>query len=69
MTPLGIVLDDYTYMSDSAGDNHFMDHANARDVYAHLTGARHPRMPKNGPFWSQAKLDLFNQWMSDGFLP
>jgi len=33
-----------------------------------LTGVATPRMPLGGPFWPDAQLQLFDQWMSDGFL-
>lgn len=68
MQGMGVLLNDYGYMSDAAGDDTFPDHANARHVYARLTGAEHPRMPMGGPFWSDAQLALFNQWMTDGFM-
>jgi len=69
MKPMGVLLDDYAYMSDSAGGSEFPDHENAREVYARLTGADQPRMPMGGPYWSHDQLDTFNQWMTDGFLP
>jgi hypothetical protein len=62
MKPGGVLLDSYSYMSNSAND-----HANAKAVYDYLTGAKQPRMPTNGPYWSQAQLDLFSKWMSDGY--
>jgi hypothetical protein len=62
-------LDDYQYMSAPDGDNIFSDHANARHVLAHLTGAETPRMPQGGPYWTQSQLDLLKQWMDDGFQP
>ncbi len=68
MSRQGVLLDDYAYMSDPAGNDRYADHANARDVYAHLTGDATPRMPMRGPYWSDAQLDLFKQWMADGFL-
>jgi hypothetical protein len=65
--PHGVLLDDYAYMSDETGDGVFADHANARHVFAHLTGDERPQMPKGGPFWSEADLATFEQWMTDGF--
>lgn len=62
MKPFGVNLDDYGYMSDSTAD-----HKNARDVLDYLTGTKTPRMPLGGPFWSTQQLDLFSQWMADGF--
>jgi hypothetical protein len=68
MKKYGVGLDDYAYMSDPAGDGTYPDHANARDVYDHLTGVTPPRMPMGGPYWSSEQLKLFEQWMADGFL-
>lgn len=59
MKPFGIVLDDYKYMADSTGD-----HSNAKAVLDTLTNQS---MPPGGPFWSKAQLDLFSQWMADGY--
>ena len=59
MKQYGVVLDDYAYMSDGAGD-----HANARAVLNTLTKRK---MPPDGPFWPQDRLDLFAKWMSDGY--
>jgi hypothetical protein len=69
MNPLAVRLKDYAYMSDGAGDGTYADHANARHVYARLTGDETPRMPAGGPFWSQAQLQLFDDWMDGGFQP
>jgi hypothetical protein len=55
-------------MSDATGNETFADHANARDVYARLAGTETPRMPMGGPYWIDAQLQLFEQWMIDGFL-
>jgi hypothetical protein len=67
MSGIGVSLDDYTYMSNPAGNGSFPDHANARDVLAHLTGAARPRMPMGGPYWTDAQITTFQQWMDDGF--
>jgi hypothetical protein len=67
MSRFGVQLDDYAYMGDPGGDGTYPDYANARDVYAHLTGATSPRMPAGGPYWSDSQLELFDQWMTDGF--
>jgi len=64
MRPLGVLLDNYSYMSDSANN-----HANAVRVRDSLSGASAPRMPIGGPFWTQDRIDLLNQWMADGFQP
>jgi hypothetical protein len=60
MQPMGILLDDFTYMSDSN---------NAQRVYDSLAGETQPRMPINGPYWSKDQLDLFQQWMKGGYQP
>jgi hypothetical protein len=67
MHRFGVELNDYGYMSDATGDDTFPDHANARHVYARLTGDELPRMPMGGTFWSDEQLACFNQWMTDGF--
>jgi hypothetical protein len=60
MSPFGVLLDDYAYMSDASND-----HANAKAVFDTL---KDQSMPPGGPFWPQDKLDLFSQWMADGYL-
>ena len=60
MKPMGILLDDFKYMSNSD---------NAQSVYDSLTGETQPQMPMNGPYWSQDKLDLFQKWMKNGYQP
>jgi hypothetical protein len=47
MKPLGILLDDYAYMSDATNN-----YENAHDVLDVLTAKR---MPPGGPFWTQDK--------------
>jgi len=69
MSSHGVMLDDYAYMSNAAGDGIFGVHANARHVYARLSGAEKPPMPPDGAGrWDAAKLAVFDDWMSDGFL-
>ena len=65
----GVLLDDYPYMSDPAGDATYPDHAHARNVYCFLTGDCQPRMPPGGPFWDAGQLQLYQQWMDGGFQP
>jgi hypothetical protein len=67
MARFGVLLNDYGYMSDATGNDEFADHANARDVYAHLAGTVTPRMPMGGPYWADPQMQLLNQWMTDGF--
>ena len=61
MKPFGVALDNYSYMSDASNN-----HENAQDVLNELTAKK---MPPGGPFWAQAQLDLFKQWMTDGYQP
>ena len=56
-----ILLDDYTYMSDPAGD-----HGNAQDVETSLV---QQSMPPGGPYWSAQQLSLYKQWRTDGYQP
>ena len=74
MKPFDVNLDKYSWMSDSAGGSigsctNFDDHANARSVYAFLTGDCPPQMPLGGPYWHPDKLKIYQRWMSDGFQP
>ncbi len=69
MKPMGVLLHDYGYMSDPTGDSTYADHANARSVSCYLTGECQPQMPLGGPFWTPNQLQLFQQWMADGFQP
>ena len=69
MSARGVALDKYDYMGDTSADLKYSDHANARHVYARLVGTKSPRMPKGGPFWLQAKLDLYKSWIDEGFQP
>ena len=61
MKAYGMPLDDYAYMSDAGGN-----HQNAQAVLNTLVDQT---MPPGGPFWSQEQIDLFKQWMSDGYQP
>ena len=56
MSGMGVMLDDYTYMSQPA---------NAKAVYDHLTGTVQPQMPLGGPYWSTAQIALFKTWMTE----
>lgn len=60
MSPMGVLLDDYAYMSDEQ---------NAQSVHDYLTGKSQPQMPTGGPYWSEAQLQLFSDWMSGGRKP
>jgi hypothetical protein len=70
MDAMGVLLGDYDYMSDPAGNDIYRDHANARTVLCHLSPNQcTPRMPMGGPYWSEQQLATFDQWMTDGFQP
>ena len=74
MTGMGVQLSDYTWMSNAAGGTvvtcgPFSDHGNAQAVYAALSGKCQPQMPLGGPYWTPAQLQLFQQWMTDGYQP
>lgn len=64
MLPFGVRLGDHDYMCDPA-DNF----KHATDVGDFLSGARQPRMPPGGPFWTAAQLALYAHWISDGCPP
>jgi hypothetical protein len=56
MSPMGVLLNDYSWMSQPD---------NAQNVYDHLTGETQPQMPLGGAPWSQQQLGLFNSWMTE----
>jgi hypothetical protein len=60
MRPMGVLLNDYTYMSTPA---------NAHSVYSYLTGSSQPQMPIGGPYWTAAQLAVFDRWMTTGYKP
>jgi len=64
MLPFNVNLGAYEYMADPTDS-----YRNARTVLAFLSGARQPRMPIGGPFWTEAQLKLYERWMSDGCQP
>ena len=61
MKPFGVLLDDYAYMSDATNN-----HQNAHAVLGVLTAKR---MPPGGPFWTQDMLNLYGEWVTDGYRP
>jgi hypothetical protein len=64
MNQQGIHLDQYEYMSDST-DNH----ANANAVYQEVSsGAMPPSWSGEKP-WTKEMVQLFQQWMTDGYQP
>jgi hypothetical protein len=62
MKPRGVLLDDVQWMTavDNAGN-----HANADNVFSRLADGSMP--PDEA--WSPEKLDLYGQWMNDGYQP
>ena len=64
MKPHGVLLDDYAYMADPAGD-----HAHASGVYDSLTGKTAPRMPPGGPYWPETQLAILEAWIAGGYQP
>ena len=64
MARLKVFLDKFDFMSAPAGDGTYPDHANARHVYARLSGDETPRMPPGGPFWTEAELKTLSDWMN-----
>jgi len=60
MGPMGVMLDEYEYMSDPK---------NAQAVYDSLTGKQEPRMPPGGPYWDETHLNVFEEWMAGGRKP
>jgi hypothetical protein len=72
-----ILMNDYGYMGDATGDAAYSDYANARHIYARLTGDEKPQMPMGGEKkWDapdnpegQSNLALYKRWMDQGFQP
>jgi hypothetical protein len=61
MRPLGVLLDDYDYMKRPS---------HAAGVLCRLQGITGRRMPPPpDPPWSEDQINLFKQWMDDGFQP
>lgn len=59
MAPLGVHLDQYTYMSVPA---------NAERVYDSIAQKRMPP-PEGGGTWSEERVRLLRQWIDAGLLP
>ncbi|SEN18051.1 hypothetical protein SAMN02800694_3014 [Luteibacter sp. UNCMF331Sha3.1] len=65
MGGMGVMLREFAYMGDPAGDATYADHANARHVLGRLKGTEMPRMPPGGATWSDDRIALFEAWMVD----
>jgi hypothetical protein len=63
MAAKGVFLGDAQWMCDPAGNHGFDDYGNARRVFAALSSGYMPP----GPDWPQERLDIFSNWMTDGF--
>ena len=57
MSGMGVMLDDYAYMSDEQ---------NAQAVLEFVDGTRQPQMPPGGPFWSNEQIELLRRWIEGG---
>lgn len=55
MDSYDVHLDSYEWMSDPT---------NAKNVYLRVAGKKQPRMPLGGPYWDDAMLKKFNDWMT-----
>lgn len=66
MKPFGVMLDDYTYMSDPANN-----HQNAEQVQENLSSQNvdPPAMPPGGPYWTAEQLAVLTKWCTDGYQP
>jgi hypothetical protein len=60
MKPLGVLLDDYTYMSDP-------DHA--QGVLDQVSSGGMPPADSGEPPWEQVQVQLFQDWINGGFQP
>ena len=60
MSAMDVLLDDYDYMSEP-------DHASS--VYEAVSNGTMPPSRSGEEAWSEEKLELFKQWMDDGYQP
>jgi hypothetical protein len=65
MTSKGVHLGDAQWMCNAAAGGGFDDHGNARRVFAALSAGFMPP----GNRWPQDWLDIYSNWMTDGFQP
>jgi hypothetical protein len=62
MKSFGMMLDDYTFMSNADNANKVLAALSPHDDDP-------PTMPPGGPYWTADKLGLFAQWLKDGYQP
>jgi hypothetical protein len=60
----GIHLNQYEYMSNSTND-----YANANAVYQEVSSRAMPPSWSGEKAWTKEMVQLFQQWMSDGYQP
>ena len=58
----GVILDDYTFMSDADNANKVLGALSPHE-------SDPPPMPPGGPYWTTNQLALFAQWQKDGYQP
>src|SRR5215831_9773569 len=58
MEGMGVLLDDHAWMSTPQ---------NAQRVYDFLSGDEEPRMPPDGPFWTDEQMKRLKDWMEGGY--
>jgi hypothetical protein len=64
MRARGVFLKNYDYMKD--GDQ---EGDNAKAVLEMLKPDADPRMPYGGPYWTDANIQLLQDWINDGLPP
>jgi hypothetical protein len=62
MKRYGVMLDDYTYMSNPSNANRVLANLSPHD-------GEPPSMPPGGPYWTAPQLESFVQWQKDGSPP
>jgi hypothetical protein len=62
MKSYGVMLDDYTFMSNPDNANKVLATLSPQD-------GEPPSMPPGGPYWTPDRLALFAQWQKDGYRP
>ncbi|MER5547218.1 hypothetical protein ABT072_33335 [Streptomyces sp. NPDC002589] len=60
MQPMGVLLDDFTYMSDPG---------HAQDVLDQVSSGSMPPPDSGEPPWDQQRVQMFQDWINGGFQP